>query len=102
MDTPAIKPLQGTQAKHLRGFNEDFCAKLPGDARFGRYDAEPGDRFAKVRVPVPNGRYRVVGSEWIHEFVGGRFVRAVRATAENEFGGADVVGVESEPAAKGA
>lgn len=44
---------------------------------------------------VPDGRYRVLGSEWIHTFNHSQFVDAVRALPP-KFGGTGIVIVEPE------
>lgn len=96
-DTPADKIAERNEA--LVGFNSEFCRDLPQDprsgqhAKDGRYDAVEGDRFAGKLFPVPDGAYRVAGSDWVHAFEGGAFVHAFRATKENGFGGPDVIAV---------
>jgi hypothetical protein len=89
---PSKPKLTGKPAEIVRAFNKDFCAHLPGDARFGRYSAETGDSFAAERYRVPDGRFRVTGSEWVLCFQNQRFVDAIRAVPP-DFGGADVVEV---------
>lgn len=83
----------------LVSFNADFCRELPQDPRSGQhakdghYTQVEGDKFDGREFPVPDGRYRVAGSEWVFDFEGGAFIEAMRATAANEFGGPDVIAV---------
>lgn len=86
----ATKPLQPAQAAAVRDFLADFCRDLPQEARGGLYRAVKGDRFAATRVLVPDGRYRVMGSDWVLGFERGKFLDAVRAVPP-DFGGAGVV-----------
>lgn len=74
----------------VRKFHGTFCADLPYTARrSGRYDAATGDRFGD-ELDVPNGTYRVTGSDWLLTFRNRHFARAEIATAQNKYGGKDV------------
>lgn len=82
-----IKP---AQENVIRQFNADFCRDLPEGALSGLYSARKGDRFDGRRVMVPDGRYRIAGSDWILGFERSRFIDAVRA-GPPDFGGSGVV-----------
>lgn len=84
--------LQKAQADALRAFNADFTGNLPElAAKSGHYDAQPDDRFRK-RIPAPDGRYRVLGSDWVIAISRGKFLDAARV-APPEFGG-DYITIE--------
>jgi hypothetical protein len=89
--------LQSAQAKAVHAFNAGFCTELPQEARAGRYQQRPGDRFERVRVQVPDGVYRVRGSAWLLTFARARFVEAVLA-APPDFGGDAVIAVDYDAA----
>lgn len=92
------KPLQLAQAKALHALNHGFCIELPDDMRqSGRYEVQAGDRFARQRVPVPDGKYRLAGSDYVFAIAGGRLTQAVRADPP-DFGGDDVIAVEYDAA----
>lgn len=67
--------------------NRDWCAALPPEAVGGSFDVPADhDRFGD-RYDVPDGVYRVQGSDWLFTFSKGRLVNGSRATPANEFGG---------------
>ncbi|MFT0876003.1 hypothetical protein VRZ08_05540 [Rhodopseudomonas sp. G2_2311] len=78
----------------IRRLNSDFCRDLPEGARSGDYDAD-ADRDQRFSEPyeVPNGRYRVAGSDWVFEIKSKKLVSAFRATDANRWGGKGVVSV---------
>lgn len=84
----------------LVSFNADFCRDLPQDPKSGQhakdgiYTQVEGDKFDGKEYPIPDGRYRVGGSEWVFDFEGGGFVEATRATAENAHGGPAVIKID--------
>jgi hypothetical protein len=81
----------------MRELFRDFAGRLPeGVAGARTYTPAPGDRFADRRLRVPDGTYRVTGSDWLIVIKGETFLGAELATRENDWGGADVVQVPSE------
>jgi hypothetical protein len=90
--------LQLSQAKVLHAFNASFCANLPQNARaYGHYIPEPGDALARQRLAVPDGRYRLAGSDYVFTIAGGRLKEAMRADPPH-FGGDNVVAVAFDAA----
>jgi hypothetical protein len=90
--------IQPAQAKALHALNIAFCANLPQGARAsGHYDADPADAVAKRRIAVPDGRYRLAGSDYVFTIAGGRLKEAVRADPPH-FGGDNVIAVAFDAA----
>jgi hypothetical protein len=86
------------QTKALHALNAKFCANLPQSTRAsGRYEADKADKVARERILVPDGRYRVSGSDFVLTIVGGRLREAVRADPPH-FGGDNVIAVEFDAA----
>lgn len=81
-------------ARILRALNAEFCRDIPQEARAGGF--EPGDDDARFGgdYDVPDGKYRVLGSEWVFEIRKKKLAGAARATEKNHYGGKDVKAVE--------
>lgn len=77
-------------AKIVRRLNTEFCRDVPQAAREGSFEPEDGGAFSG-EYPVKDGRYRVVGSEWLFDFRKKRLALATRAAAANKFGGKGVI-----------
>lgn len=77
-------------ARIIRRLNSEFCGDVPQAAREGGYEPDEGGAFSG-EYPVKDGRYRVVGSEWLFDFKKKRLVSANRASAANKFGGKGVI-----------
>lgn len=69
----------------IRELVNRFTRNLPQGAS-QMYDAKPGDGYGETTIDVPDGRYRVYGSEWIVTVRKGAFVSAARAVPPH-FGG---------------
>lgn len=80
-------------ARTLRALNAVFCSDVPQDARGGTFKPVKGDAVFGGDYDVPNGKYRVAGSEWVFEIKGDKLVGAVRATQQNQYGGKGVTSV---------
>lgn len=91
----------------LRAFHRALMANLPDgaiarvtDKATGLTAIAPreyaGDAHADMPpIEVPNGRYRVSGSDWVMEFRAGRLVKLV-PVAPPQFGGRGVIAVPGE------
>lgn len=81
-------------ATAIRDFTARFSGNIPGAAlKVSPYPATPGDNLSDIALDVPDGVYRVSGSDWLMTVEDGAFVQAERATAANKFGGEDVIEV---------
>lgn len=78
----------------IRDFTAQFAGKVPDEARRGPYEARPGDGFGEEEFSVPDGVYRVYGSDWLITIEDGKFAKAERALPP-KFGGPDVISVPS-------
>lgn len=87
----ATQQLTLAQVRSLIALNAEFCRDVPQEARGGRYGAVDRKRFAR-QIPVPNGRYRVTGSDWILTIDRSAFAAAERAVPPH-YGGPDVIPV---------
>lgn len=57
--------LDENQADSLCRLNSHICGAVPQDAaQSGAYEPKDDPRFAGA-TPVPDGRYRITGSDWI-------------------------------------
>lgn len=79
--------------KDLRALNALFCSAVPQAARDGSFEPEKGDPVFGGEYEIPNGKYRVVGSEWVFEIRKGKLAGVVRAAPQNGYGGKDVIAV---------
>lgn len=99
IDEAAQPALLADRNEALVSFNAEFCRDLPQHAgtgqhaKDGNYTQVEGDKFDGKNYPIPDGRYRVAGSDWVFDFEGGGFVEAMRATKANEFGGPSTINV---------
>jgi len=84
------EPVPGSIEAIVRALNVNFCSALPENARHGAYETVEGDRFDGKIYEVPDGVYRVAGSDWLLTLEGRKFVAASRAQPP-EFGGKDVI-----------
>lgn len=80
--------------KVIRALNADFCRDVPPAARSGgTFEPDEGDPRFGGDYDVPNGRYRVVGSDHLFDVKGKKLVAVHRASAVNKWGGAKVVAI---------
>lgn len=74
---------QNARDNAVRAVHANFIRALPNAARSsGSFDVAPDSPDAG-KHPVPDGRYRVAGSDWIVEFKGGKWSSANRAHAHS-------------------
>jgi hypothetical protein len=75
--------------------NAEFCRDMPEAARSsGAFEPDDGDPRFGGDYNVQNGKYRVVGSDWLFLIAGKRLVSAERATEANKWGGKAVIQVD--------
>ena len=79
-------------SRAIRRLNTEFCRHVPQNAVGGSYEPGDDERFTG-EYDVPNGKYRVTGSEWVFEIKKKALVSVVRAVPENNYGGKAVVAV---------
>jgi hypothetical protein len=80
----------------VRSIYEEFARALPeGAAQRQHYHSVAGDRFHRMApvASVPDGTYRVAGSDWLLTFKQNRLAAAVMATPQNQYGGRRVIAV---------
>ncbi|EKS26513.1 hypothetical protein [Afipia felis] len=65
----------------VRTVHADFAGALPTEARQTGTFAVPDDHANSAQSAVPNGSYRVLGTDWLHRFKGGRWIGADRVAA---------------------
>lgn len=84
---------RGPIERRVRALNAEFCRDVPQEARAGSFD--PGEDHARFggEYDVPDGRYRVVGSDWLFDIADKRVAGAQRATAQNNYGGKNVIAI---------
>lgn len=87
---PAAEPDEVT--KTIRQVNTDFCREVPQELRNGGEVEEGHARFGG-RYKVPDGTYRIEGSEWLYTFAGQRLKGVGIASAANKWGGESVKSV---------
>lgn len=82
-------------ARTIRTLNAAFCADIPQSGRGGSFspDDDPGGKF-DGGYDVPDGKYRVTGSDWVFSIKKKKLDEAVLATPENKYGGKGVIAVE--------
>jgi hypothetical protein len=66
----------------VRAVNAGFIRAVPRPAlSAGAHAVDPDSAEGRAEYPVPDGGYRVVGSDWVMQFKGGRWVAADLAHA---------------------
>lgn len=78
----------------LRALNAEFCRDIPQEGRAGTFEPEDNDARFGGDYDAPDGKYRVVGSDWIFEIKGKKLASAIRASEQNRYGGRDVESVD--------
>ena len=82
------------QARVLRTLNAEFCKDIPQDGRHGTFEPSDGDIRFGGDYNVPNGKYRVAGSEWVFDIQKKKLVSAIRASEQNKYGGKGVIAID--------
>ncbi|MCD0419484.1 hypothetical protein LOC51_19895 [Rubrivivax sp. JA1024] len=74
----------------IRRLNADFSRDVPQAARSGEFDPAGDPRFGG-EYDVPNGRYRVVGCDWVFQIKSKKLASVLEASPANKWGGKSVV-----------
>lgn len=78
----------------IRALNAEFCRDIPQEGRGGRFEPDDGDLRFGGDYAVPDGKYRVVGSEWLFEIRKKMLVAAELASEKNRWGGKGVIAID--------
>lgn len=82
-------------ARIIRALNAEFCREIPEAARAsGAFEPDDGDPRFGGDYNVKNGKYRVVGSNWLFLIAGKKLVSAELATEANKWGGKAVIPID--------
>ncbi|WP_407155180.1 hypothetical protein [Bradyrhizobium sp. STM 3557] len=73
------RELRQTRDRRIRQQHAAFIGALPSDARSKGVHVVPDSHAGAASPDVPDGTYRVSGSDWLLSFSGGRWVQASRA-----------------------
>lgn len=78
----------------IRALNAEYCRDIPPEGRHGSF--EPDDDHPRFGgdYDVPNGKYRVVGSNWLFLIHKKKLQGAEIATEANKYGGKHVIAIE--------
>lgn len=70
----------GERDAAIQRLNANFTRNVPRAAQSsGAHEVEREDLREAEKLPVPDGSYRVLGSDWVHSFKGGKHVASERA-----------------------
>lgn len=75
----------------MHALNAEFCRDIPQEGRSGSFEPEDDDPRFGGDYDVPNGKYRVAGSEWLFLIAKKKIVSVERASERNKFGGKGVI-----------
>ncbi len=81
-------------ARIIRALNAEFCRDIPQDGRGGSFEPEEGDPRFGGDYDVPNGKYRVTGSEWLISIHKKKLMGIERASEANKYGGKHVIPID--------
>jgi hypothetical protein len=79
--------------KHAE-LNAEFCRDIPQEGRHGSFEPEEDHPRFGGDYDVPNGKYRVAGSEWLFLIHKKKLQGAERATEANKWGGKHVIAID--------
>ena len=85
---------RGPTARIVRALNADFCRDIPQDGRGGSFEPEEDDARFGGDYDVPNGKYRVTGSEWLISIHKKKLMGIERASEANKYGGKHVIPID--------
>lgn len=64
----------------VRSVNSAFNRNPPRAIFSAGHYTVPKDEIDEAdKLPVPDGRYRIIGLDWIHEFKGGKWIATEKA-----------------------
>lgn len=78
----------------IRALNAEFCRDVPQEGRAGSFEPDDGHPRFGGGYDVPDGKYRVTGSDWVFEIRKKKLAAAVMATEANRYGGKGVIAVD--------
>ena len=81
-------------ARIIRALNAEFCRDIPQEGRHGSFEPDEDHPRFGGDYDVPNGKYRVSGSEWLILIHKKKLQGIERATEKNNYGGRHVIAVE--------
>lgn len=81
-------------ARIIRALNAEFCRDVPQAGRHGSFEPDEDDVRFGGDYDVPNGKYRVSGSEWLILIHKKKLQGIERATEQNNYGGKHVIAVD--------
>ena len=78
----------------IRALNAEFCRDIPQEGRAGSFEPDEDHPRFGGDYDVPNGKYRVTGSEWLILIHNKKLMGIERATEANKYGGKHVIAVD--------
>jgi hypothetical protein len=81
-------------ARIIRALNAEFCRDIPQEGRHGSFEPDEDHPRFGGDYDVPNGKYRVSGSEWLILIHKKKLQGIERATEKNNYGGRHVIAVD--------
>jgi hypothetical protein len=78
----------------IRALNATFCGDIPQEGRHGSFEPDEDHPRFGGDYDVPNGKYRVAGSEWMFVIHKKKLMSAESATEANKWGGKHVIPIE--------
>lgn len=81
----------------LRGLNGQWSARVPAEVQSAGAMDVPADHPLRDLAGVPNGRYRVDGSDWIFHVAGGALIMVERGRPDTDPGSYETIPAEPVP-----
>lgn len=78
----------------IRGLNAEFCRDIPQEGRSGSFEPDEDHPRFGGDYDVPNGKYRVAGSEWLFLIHKKKLQGVERASEANKYGGKHVTEID--------
>lgn len=78
----------------IRALNAEFCRDIPQEGRHGSFEPDEDHPRFGGDYDVPNGKYRVVGSDWLFLIHRNKLQGAELATEKNNYGGKHVIAID--------
>ncbi len=78
----------------IRALNAEFCSDIPQEGRGGSFEPDEDHPRFGGDYDVPNGKYRVSGSEWLFLIHKKKLQAVERATEANKYGGKHVIAID--------
>lgn len=90
-DEDANRP---STSRIIRALNAEFCRDIPQEGRHGSFEPDGDDPRFGGDYDVSNGKYRVVGSEWLFLIHRKKLQAVERAGDVNKYGGKYVIAID--------